>query len=74
MQSPTTVCRRLIGLHLSDLDQDHDEHAGVEQQDEDNKCHHCHVEEDVALYPAAGGKITSGGQVISSGIYGVGDS
>ena len=47
---------RMVGLHLSDLNQDHDKHGDVAQQDEQDIGHHHDVEERVVvLEPAAGG-------------------
>lgn len=56
MQRAAAVCWALVDPHLSDLDQNHDEHRDVAQQDQENKCHHRHVEVDVILQPAAGGR------------------
>ena len=57
-QRAGAVCWRLIGSHLSDLNQNHHEHGDVAQQDQENKCHHGHIEDGVVLQPAAGGRRT----------------
>lgn len=50
------VCGQLIGPNLFNLDQNHDEDGHVAQQGQTNKCHHCHKEDNVILYPTAVGR------------------
>ena len=49
------VCYLFVGPHALDLDQNHDEHWYVAQQNPTNKCQHCHVEGNTHLQPAAVG-------------------
>lgn len=53
LQSAAAVCGRLVGSHPPDLDQHHDEHEDVAQQDLEDEGRHRYEEEDIVLQPAA---------------------
>lgn len=53
LQSAAALCGRLVGSHLPELDQNHDEHEDVAQQDQEGEGHRRHVEEGIVLQPAA---------------------
>lgn len=51
---------RVLPLYATQLDQHHDEHDEVEDKNDAEVGHHCHIEGDVIFQPAAVGKDKDG--------------
>ena len=47
---------RVLPLYPTQLDQHHDEHDEVEEENDAEVGHHCHIERDVVFQPAAAGE------------------